>query len=188
MNEVALRCPDCGAALVERTQRAIGRRPRRAAPHPEEAEIVRRLQAGETQRQVGAAFDLNPVTVGAIARRHGITYPQAQAQAAARRGQTLQQPERDWQAQVIALATGLGFRVYHTWRSEHSVAGFPDLVLVKAPRVLFAELKTDVGKLMPAQETWLAELAQCPGVENYVWRPRDAQVVADILQGNRHVR
>lgn len=148
----------------------------------DEQEIVRRLRAGETQRAVGRVFDLNPVTVGKIARRHGITYPQAQKQAAARRGLKLQQPERGWQATVIDLATTLGWRCYHTWRSEHSVAGFPDLVLCKPPRLIIAELKTDPGTLMPAQETWLAALAACPGVESYVWRPKDAQTVANILQ------
>jgi len=42
--------------------------------------------------------------------------------------------------------------VYHTWRSDHSAAGFPDLVLVRRERLLFVELKRE-GKIpSPAQE------------------------------------
>jgi hypothetical protein len=151
-------------------------------PSLPEAEILRRLRAGETQRAVGQALNLNPVTVGRVARQHGITYPRAERSAAVRRGQLLQQPERSWQRQVMALATLFGWKAYHTWRSQHSEAGFPDCVLARTPRLVLAELKANDGRLMPAQVTWLAELAGCPGVEVYVWRPRDAQLVTDILQ------
>ena len=151
-------------------------------PPIDEAEILRRLRAGEPQRTVGRALDLNPVTVGRVAKRNGLTYPQAQASSDARRGQVLQQTERAFQAQVVELAGLLGWLCYHTWLSKHSTAGFPDLVLVRAPRVIFAELKTDTGRMMPAQETWRDALAACPGVEMFVWRPSSWEDVVRALR------
>lgn len=166
-----------------------GRADGRATAHrrltvEQELEILRRVRAGETQRAIGAALDLNPVTVGKVARRHGFTYPGAQRNADARRGKTLQQPERDWQRQVLELAELYRWRAYHTWRSDHSTAGFPDLVLVKPPRLIIAELKTDTGEVMPAQDAWLAELGQCPSCEVFVWRPRDWPEVERRLRGD----
>jgi hypothetical protein len=85
------------------------------------------------------------------------------------------QTERSFQAQVVKLAELLGWRCYHTLRSEGSAAGFPDLVLVRArhpkPRVIFAELKADRGRLTDDQKTWLLELRAC-GQEAYLWAPR----------------
>lgn len=90
-------------------------------------------------------------------------------------------PEADWRHQVVTWATRGGWLVYFTWRSENSPAGFPDLVLVRPPRVLFVELKTESGRMMPRQDIWGDKLLQCPGVEYYVWRPHDEdQVRADL--------
>ena len=96
-----------------------------------------------------------------------------------------QRVEEAWQRQVLKLARLYHWRYYHTWLSMHSAAGFPDLVLVKGPRLIFAELKRDGEAPTAAQRAWLADLAAVPGVEVAVWRPRDAQQVADILAGVR---
>lgn len=79
--------------------------------------------------------------------------------------------EKVWQAQVTHIARPAGWRVYHTRFSVMSEAGFPDLCLVRPPRVLFVELKTDIGNLTTAQHEWGLLLSQCPGIEYYVWRP-----------------
>lgn len=90
--------------------------------------------------------------------------------------------EKEFQAQVIALAQLCGWRVAHfrpaqnargDWRTPVAGdgAGFPDLVLVR-DRVLFVELKTNTGKLAPAQVTWSTTL-QAAGAEHHIWRPRD---------------
>ena len=86
--------------------------------------------------------------------------------------------------------------MYHTRYSLRSTAGFPDLVLVRPPRVVVAELKRQGGKLtegrlrhdprgyprwIDGQEEWLRALAQCPGVETYVWYPADLRDVATVL-------
>ncbi len=79
--------------------------------------------------------------------------------------------EKAFQAQVVALARMQGWRVYHAHDSRRSEPGFPDLCMVRAPRVVYAELKTDTGRLGPEQVCWIEELKACPGVEVYVWRP-----------------
>lgn len=91
------------------------------------------------------------------------------------------QPERDFQAQVIKLAQYLRWRTYHSWTSIHSAAGFPDLVLVRRPRVLFVELKREDRSPTPAQQEWLDELAQC-SVEVYIWRPSDWNEIERVLR------
>ncbi len=93
--------------------------------------------------------------------------------------------EADFERQVLELARLLRFRVYHTWLSSHSAAGFPDLVLVKPPHVVFAELKSDTGQLSPAQEAWIDALSRCPGVRAFVWRPSDWDQIVAVLRGSR---
>ena len=89
--------------------------------------------------------------------------------------------EKAWQGQVLTLARMFGWRAYHTYDSRRCVAGFPDLVLVRRPRVLFVELKTDRGRLSQSQREWLDALRDCH-VEVYVWRPADVERVTEILR------
>jgi len=101
------------------------------------------------------------------------------------------QRERDFQQAVIDLARRTGWRVHHTrpaltqrgrWLTPiQGDAGFPDLVLVRAGRVIFAELKRNGARPTPAQRGWLDALGQCAGVECYLWRPDDWDAVIDIL-------
>ncbi|WP_051914610.1 VRR-NUC domain-containing protein [Thermorudis peleae] len=83
----------------------------------------------------------------------------------------------------------LGWQVYHTWISVRSPAGFPDLVLAKPGRpLILTELKTERGKLSPAQEAWLAVLQQVPGIIVRVWRPSDWDEIVAALQGAGRLR
>ena len=61
-------------------------------------------------------------------------------------------------------------------------AGFPDLVLVRGDRLIFAELKRETGKLGPGQQEWLEAVEVIRGVEAYLWRPSDLQDVHRILR------
>jgi len=94
--------------------------------------------------------------------------------------------ESEFEAQVRQLARLCGWLCYHTWRSIHSPAGFPDLVLVRADgrpgdaRLIFAELKTARGKLTAAQQQWLEALRQT-AAEVYVWRPDDWDAIVACL-------
>ena len=83
---------------------------------------------------------------------------------------------------VRDLARLFGWRRFHTWIAKHSPAGFPDEVLVRPPRLIFAELKSAKGKLSPEQEAWLELLEQIPGIEVYIWRPDDIEHIAEILR------
>lgn len=72
------------------------------------------------------------------------------------------------------LAKLRGWMLYHTYRSDRSEAGFPDLVLVH-PRtgdLLFAELKSEKGRISQTQRAWLDAL-RASRVPVYVWRPVD---------------
>lgn len=89
--------------------------------------------------------------------------------------------ERDFLATVRSFAELLGWTCYHTWQSIHSPAGFPDLVLVRPPRIIFAELKVGKRHPTPAQERWLNLLRECPGVEAYLWRPEDWEEIQMLL-------
>jgi VRR-NUC domain len=90
--------------------------------------------------------------------------------------------EKAFAQAVLDLARWCGWLCYHTFDSRRSVPGFPDLVLVRPPSVVVAELKTDRGRLTPVQRDWLEALTQCPGLEVYVWRPSDWEAIAARLQ------
>ena len=78
--------------------------------------------------------------------------------------------ERDLQNQILKIAKLGGWDYYHTHDSRRSPAGWPDLVLCRPPEIIFAELKTQKGRLTAAQKHWLDMLLAC-GQETYVWRP-----------------
>ena len=103
--------------------------------------------------------------------------------------------ERQFQAAVIELAKWQGWKVFHPlpaqnargdWRTAQAGdVGFPDLVLVHPERgVIFAELKTAIGKLSDAQNDWLMCL-HAAGAEAYVWRPVDIQTIRQRLGGTQ---
>lgn len=94
--------------------------------------------------------------------------------------------EAQWQATVVEMARHYGYRVYHTFDSRRSTAGYPDLTIVGTspkgrPRCIFAELKSERGKLSAAQEEWLDLLKQS-GQEVYVWRPSQWDEIEKALQ------
>ena len=83
------------------------------------------------------------------------------------------------QSAIIGLAQTFGWRVYHTFDSRKSQAGFPDLVLVR-DRVIYAEVKRGGQKPRQSQVDWLNALSRA-GAEVYVWTEEDYQDVASIL-------
>jgi hypothetical protein len=89
--------------------------------------------------------------------------------------------EKEFQEQVVELARLSGWRVYHTWLAVRSASGFPDLVLARPGRLVFAELKSNRGKLTLAQEEWLQALRETGAAEVYLWRPDDWDEIVQIL-------
>ena len=100
--------------------------------------------------------------------------------------------ERELTRAVLELAARLGYRTAHfrtslTKRGTYMTAvqgdgaGFPDLVLVRRGRLVFAELKKDGRYPTGAQRDWLDALSGC-GVEAHVWREKDwPDVIAGVL-------
>ena len=89
--------------------------------------------------------------------------------------------EKQFSAQVKGVAEALGWTVYRTWTSIHSPAGFPDLTMVRPPRLVFVELKTMKGKTPPPQDLWLDRLRES-GVEVYLWRPDEIDAIEELLR------
>jgi hypothetical protein len=89
--------------------------------------------------------------------------------------------EKAWQAEVVDTAVRLGWhRLYHTFDSRRSTPGFPDLVLCRPPRLVFAELKSENGRVTREQWEWRDDLEAC-GAEFYLWRPSDRDEVDRVL-------
>ena len=76
----------------------------------------------------------------------------------------------------------LGLPYYHTYRSRRSEPGFPDVVIVSRPKVIFAELKAETGVVSLAQQSWLDALGGCNKIETYLWRPDDWPEIAMALE------
>lgn len=100
------------------------------------------------------------------------------------------QQEDAFLKQIIELAHLYGwicahFRSVNTdkgWRTpvQADGAGFPDLVMVRE-RIIFAELKSDKGKVSDTQSEWLAAL-KVAAAEVYVWRLKDWEKIVDVLK------
>lgn len=102
--------------------------------------------------------------------------------------------EKDLMASVIDYARLTGWRVAHfvpaqvrpgVWVTpfKADAKGWPDLSMVRPPRLLFVETKGG-GSVEEEQKIWLGLLSQVPNVEVYVWRMRDwnSGVVHRILK------
>ena len=91
--------------------------------------------------------------------------------------------ETEMQGSLITIGRTFDWLAYATFRSFRSEPGFPDIVFVKSPSVLFVEVKTEKGKLrkgrmnkagsrwLPGQDDWGNALSDCPGVEYHLVRP-----------------
>ncbi len=75
-----------------------------------------------------------------------------------------------------------GWLVFHDNDSRRNAAGFPDLVLVKPPRVLFLELKSEIGRVRPEQHVWMDALSRCDTIASAIVRPEHADQIIKYLQ------
>ena len=94
--------------------------------------------------------------------------------------------EADFQNTVIEMAEWHKWRIYHVakvkgqLRSKTSV-GFPDLVLSRPGRLVFAELKLEGEEPTDDQIIWHAFLRSV-GADVYVWRPADWLEIEKVLR------
>jgi VRR-NUC domain len=101
--------------------------------------------------------------------------------------------EQSCQAVVVEVARLAGWKCAHLraartdkgWRTPVTAdgAGWPDLVLVRPPRIIFAELKSETGEVKPRQAEWLDVLRLLPQVEVRLWRPADWDALVEDLTG-----
>ena len=100
--------------------------------------------------------------------------------------------EKQFSQSVVDLAHTLGWKVYRTWSSIHSPAGYPDLFMVheETKRAIAAELKVRdkrgrMGDLTAEQYEWLM-LLQEAGINSYLWTSDDLiEEIAEILLGGK---
>ena len=102
--------------------------------------------------------------------------------------------ENDFLKAVLDLADLRGWLCYHSrpgltqsgrWRTPaqgNGAVGFPDLVLVRKGQIVFAELKTNKGKVSDAQTHWLHTLAAQSNISVFVWRPCDMEWIERRLK------
>lgn len=88
--------------------------------------------------------------------------------------------EAHFQSRVIRLAQLLGWKCFHMYDATNSPAGLPDLLLRRPPRLLWAELKSEHGRLTPQQRLFLSDLIAC-GQEAYMWKPSDFDQIKTVL-------
>jgi hypothetical protein len=92
---------------------------------------------------------------------------------------------------VLEVAWLAGWRSLHirparradgSWRTPVAGdgRGWPDLTLVRPPRLLFVELKSARGKLRPEQSDWLDVLRLLPGAEVYLSTPADWDNLVEV--------
>ncbi|MGH2878933.1 MAG: VRR-NUC domain-containing protein [Solirubrobacteraceae bacterium] len=94
--------------------------------------------------------------------------------------QALKQTEKQFQTAVVEYAELNGWLVYHTYDSRRSNPGFPDLVMARGYRLVFAELKSEKGRESRAQTEWLDALGRATP-EVWLWRPSDWPEIEGVL-------
>lgn len=81
--------------------------------------------------------------------------------------------EDELQQSIAELCQYLGAKLYHTYDSRRSHAGWPDCAIVtRDNRFLLRELKVGRNKPSKAQREWLDRLTAA-GVDAAVWRESD---------------
>jgi hypothetical protein len=88
--------------------------------------------------------------------------------------------EAAFMAQVRRLASLRRWLCFRPYDSRRSPSGFPDLVLVRGPVLLYRELKTDRGRLTPGQRQWLRALILA-GADAAIWTPKNWPEIEETL-------
>lgn len=102
--------------------------------------------------------------------------------------------EEEFQQQVIDLAHYCNWTVAHFRKArtlkgwvtpvQADGKGWPDLVLVRHFTIIFAELKSEKGKLTPEQQNWIDLLSNVgdKDVQVYIWRPENWDKIEATLR------
>lgn len=99
--------------------------------------------------------------------------------------------EAEFLSQIVEVAQLHGWLAHHTrpaWSSKgyrtpiQGDPGFPDLVLVRPPLIIMVEVKSERGRLSPAQQRWIAALEVCTSADFRIWRPSDWDRIVETLR------
>ena len=98
--------------------------------------------------------------------------------------------ETEYRRSIEDAATLLGWDVcWHrpgqnrdgTWVTATTLKGVPDLMLIRPPRLVFAEIKGPKTPITPEQVYVLERLGRCAGVEAYLWRSGKNDLTREIV-------
>jgi len=89
--------------------------------------------------------------------------------------------EAEFQKRVVEYATRHFWLVWWTPISKRTNPGEPDLRMLRPPRYVLAELKSQTGRIRPEQAIAL-EYATQSNIENYLWRPSNWNEIIEILK------
>lgn len=116
--------------------------------------------------------------------------------SAAARRTGVDMSEKAFQAGVLDYAERTGWKTAHfhstirhvrekdgSYRTigDKAAAGFPDLILTRRERLVFAELKREKGRPAPSQIAWIDAL-MATSAEVYLWFPRDWTQIESTLR------
>ena len=87
--------------------------------------------------------------------------------------------EDDLLNQVREIMKAYGFWVFHDQDSRRNEAGLTDIIAIREPRVIFAELKTMKGVATDIQRNVMRQL-RGSNQETYLWRPRHLDRIDEI--------
>ena len=88
--------------------------------------------------------------------------------------------EQEMLNQLMAEAGKAGWYAYHTYDSRRSKAGFPDVVLMKPPRMILIELKGPRGHASSDQKMVMQLARECTHIHaGFVWPAG----LSDLLAG-----
>ena len=92
--------------------------------------------------------------------------------------------EDQFQQRILDYCDLRGLLVFHDNDSRRNRSGFPDLVIAGDHGTIFAELKSETGKVRPEQQQWLMRL-RAGGEAAYLWRPSDWPLIVQLLEAIR---
>jgi len=90
---------------------------------------------------------------------------------------------------LVNVMEDCGWLVFHDEDSRWNKSGLPDVLAVRPPRVLMAELKRNHGgRWRQGQKVWREQLLRCPGLEYYQWQPEQWRpTILEIITDGRIV-
>ena len=102
-------------------------------------------------------------------------------------GITQHKRKRALQLEVFKIAVGMGWEVRPNANDGASSRDFPDMVLVKDGRLIFAYFKSPYEKITKTQQVWIIAFKRCGyPVSVHIWRWSDLDDIRRLLGAGKH--